>query len=178
MATSLPVTSTTYTLKNACEAVLPTNNFATVELTADTCVLSNRSSPLDQEERLTFIARPIAKVNTDLQIRNPAPVKAGVQYTIMLEETVRTTDANGNIICDEPLVMLMTVRHPRSANITEAVVKQALRRFLGCVLLPGGATTDTVMDLSASGHSITRFLDLARFAELPNRDAVGGTSDT
>lgn len=177
MATQFPVTGTTSTVKNGYEVVAVAANFATVSMSADECVLSNRLSPLDQEERLTYRARPIERVDSSLQIRNPAPVRSGVQYQIVLEETIRTTIDGSTDIVDEPLVMMLTVRHPRSGNINSAVLKQAFRRFMGCIMLPGATASDGVLDMSASGKSGLRFEDLARFAETPVRDSMNTTAD-
>lgn len=178
MSTTLPVTGSTATIKVGYEAVAPAANFATVSLTADECVLSNRLSPLDQEERITYRARPIARVDTSVQIRNPAPVTAGVQYQIVLETVARTTTTGSDAVIDEPIVLTLAVRHPRSGNITSGLLKQAFRRLLGAIILPGASATDTVVDLGASGHSGLRFEDLARFAEMPVRDSMGSTADS
>jgi hypothetical protein len=174
MATSLPVTSQTANILGGCELILPTANFAVMSATADEAVLSNRLSPLDQEERLTYRSRAIARVDSDLQIRNPAAVRSGVQYQIVLETTARTTE--GDAVVDEPIVMNLMVRHPRSGNMTPAIIQQAFRRLIGAVMLPANLPTDTSVSLLVDGR--TRFLDLARFAELPTRDSLAtGTPD-
>lgn len=178
MSTTLPVTGSTATVKVGYECVAPAANFATVSLTADECVLSNRLSPLDQEERLTYRARAIPRVDTTIQVRHPAPVLTGVQYQVVLEDIVRTTVDGSDVVVDEPIVMALTVRHPRSGNITDSILKQCFRRFIGAIVLPGASSADTVVDLGTNGHSGLRFSDLARFAEMPVRDDMSSTADT
>lgn len=137
-------------------AIGPVTNYAKVEDEADTVQLSNKTAPLDQGERVMYQSRTIPVVNTNQVIQNPAKVLSGVQYQVRLDEILRTTDASGAIICDEPIVMYLTIRHPLSGNITEAQIVEVLSRLIGACY-----------DETATSF---RFDDLMRSALMPVED--------
>lgn len=133
-----------------------TSNYALTAEDANNAVLSNRTAPIDAEEIVTFRTRSIASVNTDLNIQNPSKVKSGVQYQVQLEDTLVTTDTDdASFRVDEPVVALLTIRHPRSGNITEAHVGQIFTRLISCLMKTDGSW---------------RFSDLMRGAERPIAD--------
>lgn len=111
-------------------------NYAEITGTTPTSVvLANRTTPLDQDELLTYRCMDIDKVsvNPSMKIQNPSKVRNGVQYVAKLEEILRTTDADGNIIYDEPIVMYLTVRHQKTGTITEGHIATVFERLLGCL---------------------------------------------
>lgn len=133
-----------------------TSNYALTAEDANNAVLSNRTAPIDAEEIVTFRTRSISTVNTDLNIQNPSKVKSGIQYQVQLEDTLVTTDTeDASFRVDEPVVALLTIRHPRSGNITEAHVGQIFTRLISCLMKNDGSW---------------RFADLMRGAERPIAD--------
>jgi hypothetical protein len=133
-----------------------TGNYALTAEDANNAILSNRTAPLDAEEIVTFRTRNIASVNTDLNIQNPAKVKSGIQYQVQLEDTLVTTDTeDATFRVDEPVVALLTIRHPRSGNIAEEHVKQVVTRLFSCLVKNDGSW---------------RISDLMRGAERPIAD--------
>lgn len=133
-----------------------TSNYALTAEDANNAVLSNRTAPIDAEEIVTFRTRSISTVNTDLNIQNPSKVKSGIQYQVQLEDTLVTTDTeDASFRVDEPVVALLTIRHPRSGNITEAHVGQIFTRLISCLMKSDGSW---------------RFADLMRGAERPIAD--------
>lgn len=124
------------------------SNYAKIEDEPSSCVLSNKTCPLDQGELVTYRCSEIPKVSTAQKLQHPAPIKNGVQYVVKVEEILRTKDANGNIICDEPIVAYLTIRHQKSGNISEALVQQTLSRLNGALYKLDG--TSRVGDLMRS----------------------------
>jgi hypothetical protein len=130
-----------------------TSNYAVKTDTADTAVLNNKTAPIDVEEILTFRSRDIQTVNTDLNIQYPSPVKKGIQYQVMIEDTLSTTDtADADFRVDEPIVIQLTVRHPKSGNITSTEVGTVFTRLVSALMKADGSW---------------RFDDLMRAAERP-----------
>lgn len=103
-------------------------------------IMNNKTNPLDQGERLTYRYQELSKVSTSQPIAYPSKMKNGMQYVIKLEEILRTTDADGEIVQDEPLVMYLTVRHQRTGTITAAHVDAALARLLGEIIKDDGTS--------------------------------------
>lgn len=120
-------------------AVGVTTNYAKVVDEPNTVVLSNRTCPLDQGELITYRVNEVNKVSTSQKIQNPSKVRNGVQYVAKVEEILRTTDAAGQIVCDEPIVAYLTIRHQKSGNITSDQITEVLRRLLGAVQKSDGS---------------------------------------
>lgn len=135
------------------KALKLTSNYSVSGEGADTSVLNNKTAPIDAEEIITFRSRQLPKVNTDLNIQYPSKVSGGIQYQIMVEDTLSTTDSSdADFRVDEPIVAQLTIRHPKSGNITGALVGQAVVRLLSSVMKEDGTW---------------RFDDLMRSAERP-----------
>lgn len=130
-----------------------TTNYALANEDANNAVLNNKTAPIDAEEIVTFRSRPIAQVNTDLNIQYPSPVKSGIQYQIQIEDVLTTTDSeDASFRVDEPIVALLTIRHPKSGNINNDIIGTVVRRLVGCIMKADGTW---------------RFDDLMRSAERP-----------
>lgn len=133
-----------------------TTNYALTGEDANNAILNNKTAPIDAEEIVTFRSRSIASVNTDLNIQNPSKVKSGIQYQVQLEDVLVTTDSEDAAFrIDEPIVALLTIRHPRSGNITDAHVATVVNRLISCLMKSDGTW---------------RFADLMRGAERPIAD--------
>lgn len=130
-----------------------TSNYAVTRETADESCLNNKTAPIDVEEIISFRSRNIQTVNTDLNIQYPSPVKAGIQYQVMIEDTLSTTDStDADFRLDEPIVAQLTIRHPKSGNITGALVGTVVTRLISACMKADGSW---------------RFEDLMRQAERP-----------
>jgi hypothetical protein len=117
------------------------------------CEMNNKTTPIDVEELITYRAKKIPTVNTDLNIQYPSPVKSGVQYQVMIQDTLSTTDSSDpNFRVDEPIVAYLQVRHPRSGNITNAHVATVVTRLISSLFKEDGTW---------------RFDDLMRLSERP-----------
>jgi hypothetical protein len=130
-----------------------TSNYALAEEDANNAILNNKTAPIDAEEIVTFRSRGIAQVNTDLNIQYPSKVKSGIQYQVQVEDVLMTTDSDdASFRVDEPIVALLTIRHPKSGNINSQIVGTVVNRLLACLMKADGTW---------------RFDDLMRGAERP-----------
>jgi hypothetical protein len=128
-------------------------NYALTAEDANNAILNNKTAPMDAEELITFRSRGIAQINTDLNIQHPSPVKGGIQYQVQVEDILTTTDTDdASFRVDEPIVALLTIRHPKSGNIGNDQVATVIARLLGCIMKADGSW---------------RFDDLMRGAERP-----------
>lgn len=138
----------------AAKAVAPVDikvidNYAKTKDEPSVVVLNNKTCPLDQGELITYRCNEVDKVSSSQRIQNPTRVKNGIQYVVKVEEILRTTDADGKIISDEPVVAYVTFRHQKSGNITPALVEEALKRMLGALYKTDGNSRISDMMRSA-----------------------------
>lgn len=132
------------------------DNYALKEDEPTRCVIANSTSPLDAGELISFSATDIKKVTTDQDILYPAGVTAGVQYQIRVEDVLSTTsDTDASFRVDQPVVMMLTVRQPKSSYVSDEVMTTMLQRLMGAVMKSDGST---------------RFSDLARSSLKPTVD--------
>lgn len=96
--------------------------------------LTNTTCPNDQGELVTFRARPINKVNSDLPVMYPGRVQSAVEFGVRVDEILRTKDQNGVILQDSPITVSIAFKAERNAEITEAVLDQVWLRALGAVM--------------------------------------------
>lgn len=135
------------------KAIGITTNYASIQEDSNTAVLNNKTAPIDAEEVVTYRSKNLPKVDTGLNIQYPSPVKTGIQYQIMVEDTLSTTDsADPSWRVDEPIIAQLTIRHPRSGNITNDIVGQVVTRLISAAMKADGTW---------------RFDDLMRGAEKP-----------
>lgn len=127
----------------------PISTYAKSEDTATNCELKNKTCDLGQGEMLSFQCTGINNVTTKQPILNPAKVVSGVQYIVRLDEILRTEDDLGSVVCDEPIVMYLTIRHPNSSNIKPGHIEQVFRRLVGACLRDDGTYRFNDLMLSA-----------------------------
>lgn len=129
------------------------SNYSVTGQTAKTADLTNKTAPIDQEELITFQSFNLNRVDTDLNIQYPSPVQKGICYQITEEATLSTTDsADPDFRVDEPVWASLQIRHPKSGNITNALVAQVVLRLVSACMRDDGTW---------------RFDDLMRGAERP-----------
>lgn len=122
-------------------------NYALAEDTANTSVLNNKTAPIDAQELITYWSRNIDKINTNLVLSNPSKVKKGIQYSVQSEATLVTEDSDDpQFRIDEPVVVTLSVRHPKSGNISNAIVAaQVIRTISACMREDGTWRFDDFM---------------------------------
>jgi hypothetical protein len=133
-----------------------TTNYALIQDEADVVILSNKTTPIDAEERIALRSRTVTKIGDGLNIQYPSPIKGGIEYSVKVEDTLTTTDtADATFRVDEPIVCTVSFKHPRSGNITSAAVAQVFGRAISALLKADGSW---------------RFDDLMRSSERPIAD--------
>lgn len=109
-----------------------TTNYALIEDEPTSCVLTNKTAPIDIGELLSYKCTNIKNVSTAQDVLHPAKVTAGVQYVVKLEEIASvTSDTDPSFRTDLPIVAYLTIRHPKAGEITEDMVAQTVRRLIG-----------------------------------------------
>jgi hypothetical protein len=128
-----------------------TTNYALLSDEPTQVILDNKCAPLDQQEIITYQARVLPRVNTSSYLINNYPTKldGGMQYVIKVEELLSTTDNTLGTRIDEPIVMYLTVKHPRSGNISASALTTVFNRLKGAILKSDGTYRwDELMRLS------------------------------
>lgn len=121
-------------------------NYALKEDEPNQVTEENVTSPLDQPEVLTFRSRDIPVVNSEVTNQYPAPVTTGVQYVIQLDELLSTRDDSVGYRVDDPIVAYLTIRHPKSGNVTSSHVQAVVERLIGaCYNSDGSSRFDALM---------------------------------
>lgn len=110
------------------------DDYALVEDEPTQCVLSNKTSPLDQGEKISFGCRELPSITSSVKNNYPGRVTNGVQYQIKLEELLSITDSNDSTFREDvPIVMSLTVRHPMVGSITGTTINDILLRLLSAL---------------------------------------------
>lgn len=104
--------------------------------------LMNKTGPVDQKELISYRNRRIDAVNTYNKIYYPARVTAGQEFGVRLDEILRTSDENGYIICDEPIVLSISFKAPMSSNLTNEVLNAVFQRAIGALDQNNDGTLD------------------------------------
>lgn len=129
------------------------SNYALTRDVADVVTLSNRTAPIDCEEIIELRSRVNSQVKSNLNIQNPAKVGSAVEYSVRLDATLATTDTDDpNFRVDEPMVVTIAIKHPRSGNVDGSIVEQLFLRAVSALRKDDGSW---------------RFDDLMRSAERP-----------
>lgn len=115
-----------------------TNNYALRRDEPTEVVLVNTTTPVDVEEILTYRCKDMSRINTALNIQYPSPVSAGIQYQVAIETTFSTVNSDTGARVDEPIVAQLTVRHPKSGNITDTQVAEVVSRLLSAAMKDNG----------------------------------------
>lgn len=131
-----------------------TSNYAVSDYQADSAVLNNKTAPIDLQEIISFKSQNLSNLKSNaVNIQYPSPVKGGIQYSMMIVDTLSTTDTDDPTFrVDEPITCTVSFRHPKSGNITNAVVAEVFLRAISTLMKEDGTW---------------RFDDLMRSAERP-----------
>lgn len=123
------------------ETVGMTTNYAVVVDEPGECRLSNKTSPIDFGEVVSYKGSKVEKVSTNLDLPEASTkVRKGLQYVIKEEVDLRTTSStDATFQEDDAIVMYLTVRHPASGFITADVITQAYNRLNQMLKRPDGS---------------------------------------
>jgi hypothetical protein len=117
---------------------LDSTSYALVSDEPTECRLVNKTAPIDREENLSFRCKDLPRINTTLEVQNPSKVSGGVQYQTQLEAIATTEDPDTGFIVNEPVIVQISVRHPKSGNISSAMVTQMITRALSASINADG----------------------------------------
>lgn len=131
MPSNFSYTNKTVGTNAATVAIAPVSNYAKTSDEPTEATLTNKTASIDQPEVITYRSRKIDRVATVNPISYPCKVSDGVEYGIRLDEVLRNTDDKGAILWDDPIVVSLTIKHQRSAFVTDAVVTEVVSRLLG-----------------------------------------------
>lgn len=131
-------------------------NYALVEDEPTSCVLSNKTCPIDQGELVSYKSQTVNKVSTAQDVLYPPQVQTGVQYVVKVEELLSTTSSTDPAFrVDLPIVAYLTIRHTKNGQITDDIIAEVVNRLIGACRKTDGSW---------------RFSDLMRSALHPESD--------
>jgi hypothetical protein len=117
------------------------------------CVLSNKTSPLDQPETLAYKCKQ-EKISVN-NLANVPKSRDGVYYGATMRSILRETRDDGSVF-DHPLEVSISFKHDTSHDWTDAQILEGLGRNLG-----------SLYDETAAAW---RFKSLQRSALAPTQD--------
>lgn len=131
-----------------------TSNYAVTTEVSNQAVLNNKTAPIDLQEVISYRSDDIATLKTNaVNIQYPSPVRSGIQYSVQVTDTLSTTDnSDATFRVDEPISVTISVRHPKSGNISSNEVATVMVRAISALIKADGTW---------------RFDDLMRGAERP-----------
>lgn len=109
-----------------------TTNYALVQDEPTRVELNNVTTPINAGEILSYRCKKVPTVRTNLEMpKNTTLTNKGIQYAIQLEADLVTTDsADPTYRQDDPVVMYLTVTHPLSGYVSDALLGQHLSRLI------------------------------------------------
>jgi hypothetical protein len=111
----------------------------TQNLAKENTVMTNRTASTDAPELISYSSKNIPSVNTSMTNLYPPPVNTGVQYRVVVEDMLTTTETTDPTFrVDEPIVAQLIIRHPKSSNITSTQVEAVFKRLVGAVMKNDG----------------------------------------
>lgn len=115
------------------------SNYGVTKDTPSEVSLKNNTSPLDQEEIMSFRCRSVKSVSSYNDNMFPPTVKTGVQYGVRLDELLSHVEDDGDRI-DSPIVVNLSITHPVNGYVTEAHIIELVQRTLGMLYDDNGAS--------------------------------------
>lgn len=139
------------------EGELPLDNHA-LHLTSDYGIkvnepnevqLTNRTTPIDQEEIITFQATTTKKIPLKVRPSYYQATGDNLMYGVRVDNVLRvTSDQNDSVVEDLPIVCNLTIKHPRNRQIREIDVLQCMSRLFSACFKDDG--TSRIPDLMKS----------------------------
>jgi hypothetical protein len=130
------------------------SNYARIKDDPGMTQMSNRTSVLDQMEKVTF--KSAADTYSRAKLANPAPNSDACFYSCKVEDILRVSDSVTGGDVDYPITCTITFKHAVTDQIGNADILNVLSRSMG-------ALYDTT-------NSKWRFEDLMRGATAPIND--------
>lgn len=133
ITTTFGFTNTTASSKTVAPTdVKMKSNYALIEDEPNSCVMSNKTCPIDQGELVSYKCQTVKNVSTAQDVLYPAKVQTGIQYVIKVEDLLSVkSDSDPNFRTDLPIVAYLTIRHTKNGAITDDIISQVVTRLLG-----------------------------------------------
>lgn len=153
MATSFGYTDKVTTTKNL---ALPDLSYATdyalIRDDASEVVISNTTSPLDQPETIRFALSSVADVyqGTGIEPSFRSVTKRGESLLVQINDILRVTDAEGQILYDLPISSHIVVKLPLNEYVTADVALQVVKRNISALFDTGLVTSARLNQLLRS----------------------------
>jgi hypothetical protein len=114
---------------------------------------------------ITYGCKDIGSVGSFLKSVHPLSVKTGVQYEVRVDEQLLLTESTVPTYAETiPVVMTLTIRHPKNNNLTESDIETVFKRLIGACYK------------EVSGTVTPRFGDLMQSILVPTSDGIDAAS--
>lgn len=145
-------------------SVNPVSDFALIVDEPNECRLQSQQA-VDNVEQISYQCKDIPNVLTTAKSVHPTPVKAGVQYTVRLDEQLKLTSSDDPTYAETvPVVAMLVIRHPKNGNLTVSDIETIHKRLVGASFK------------EVSGTVSSRFGDLMQSALRPVNDGIDAAS--
>lgn len=115
------------------------SDYALREDEPDICSMTNTTSPIDQQEVLSFQYSELKKIPTKAKLANPLPDGAGCMWGVRLDDILRVTSTTDEtFVQDLPVVCNISFKHPVHSQITPAVVAEVASRAMSALFYDAG----------------------------------------
>lgn len=95
-------------------------------ITSNEIVYSNSTSSRLEPELVTYRAKEINKVNSDIKVSYPAQIKSGMQATIQLDTIAVSTDSATGTTTEYPCKSYITINVPNA--VPDSIVEELFNR--------------------------------------------------
>lgn len=136
------------------------DDYALVKAADNEVVYDNLTAPTDAREKITFFRRDHEKVDTGLDINYKSNAKA-CTYGVKVEDTLVTTGGTTSTMAsdetrlEDPVIVTISIKHPKDGVITDAAINTALWRAISAFYFGVDAS-------GSSGSLEDRFNELLR----------------
>lgn len=153
MATSFGFTDKVTTTKNlALPDLSYATDFAVIKDDASEVVISNTTSPLDQPETIRFALTSVQDIysGTGIEPSYRAVTKRGESLLVQVNDILRVTDENGQIVYDLPISCHLVLKVPLNEYVTADVALSVAKRNISALFDTGSVTSARLNQLLRS----------------------------
>lgn len=118
----------------------------------------NVTTPIDQDQIVTFQSDTVGKeMKAGVQVSNPSPANAmpPLFYGIRSDSILRATSSLSDDVQDMPLVLNLTIKHPKNAGFTADAVAHEIEMLLSSI---GAANTSSPIGYSIDRTRLTQIM--------------------
>jgi hypothetical protein len=106
--------------------------------------VSNKTTPIDQPEVITFQYGNVKRIPTKVSVANPVD-GSNVMYGVRVDEINRTrSTTDDSFTIDDPIVVTLSIKHPITNRVKPDMVFRSIMRCLSA-LVKDSASADTAI---------------------------------